>query len=102
MVRRQAVSRDISVADQALQGQEFVEDAIQWKVLEVEWSGKDRRAVVWYYDVVMAAQQGITEESMEAASVQKRNSIEPLERSTVAEIREWITDSRKRLIVTSV
>ncbi len=41
----------------------------------------------------MAAQQGITEESMLDASVVKRNRMVPLERSTVAEIREWIAQS---------
>ncbi len=79
----------------ALQGELFSEDGIQWKVLEVEWSGKDRTAVVWYYDVLKAAQQGVTEDSMVDASVVKRNSMEPLERSTVAEIREWIAQSRQ-------
>jgi hypothetical protein len=49
---------------------------------------------VRYYAVLIAAQQGITEESMVDAAGANSNIIEPLQRSTVAEIRALIAQSR--------
>ena len=41
------VDRTVSATDQALPGEEFQEDGIRWKVLELDWSRKDRTAIVW-------------------------------------------------------
>ncbi len=56
---RRKVDRTVGATDHALQVEEFREDGIRWKVLEVDWSGKDCTAVVWYYDVRLAAHQSI-------------------------------------------
>ena len=78
-----------------MEGVLFNEEGCDWKVLEVSWSGKDRKVIVWYFDVALAAEQNITEEHMRSASVTSRNSIDPLERSSVSEIRAWIMASKR-------
>ncbi len=51
-----------------MEGVLFNEEGCDWKVLEVSWSGKDRKVIVWYFDVALAAEQNITEEHMRSAS----------------------------------
>jgi len=78
-----------SHSDRAVEGAEFEEDGIDWKVLAVRWCGSTEAVVVWYYDVVLAAAGGIDEEEMIDA-IDKGDSFDCLEYSSVSEIKRWI------------
>ncbi len=97
-VRQRNVAVDpkiVAEADRAMEGVLLNDEACDWKVLEVSGSGKDRKVIVGYFDVALAAEQKITEEYMRSAPVTSRNSIDPLERSSVSEIRACIMASKR-------
>ena len=68
---------------------DFEEDIIDWRVLAVEWDGAAEEMVVWYYDVDMAADACYTEEDMHLARAEGLD-LEPLELSSVKEVKQWI------------
>ena len=76
-----------SHSDRAVEGAEFEEDGIDWKVLAVRWCELTEAVVVWYYDVVEAEAGGIDEE--------QGDSYDCLEYSSVSEIKRWIERSSK-------
>ena len=76
-------------AQRALEGEEFEEDGIDWKVLTVMWCAETEAIVVWYFDVVSAAEGELTESDMLEA-IESGSSYECLEYSSVSEIRRWI------------
>ena len=65
---------------------------MDWMVLTVEWSVTHNRVTVWYFDVDGAEAEGLTKETMHAARA-ANTDLDPLECSTVVEIRAWITSS---------
>ena len=65
-------SKSPSQSDRAVDGAEFEEDGIDWKVLTVRWCESTEAVVVWYYDVVEAEAGGIDEEQM-ADAIDKAN-----------------------------
>ena len=83
-----------SPSDRSVEGAEFEEDGIDWKVLTVRWCGSTESVVVWYYDVVEAAAGGIDEENMIDA-IDNGESHDCLEYSSVSEIKRWIECSGK-------
>ena len=83
-----------SPSERAVEGAEFEEDGIDWKVLTVRWCGSTEAVVVWYYDVVEAAAGGIDEEQMIDA-IDKGEFFDCLEYSSVSEIKRWIECSGK-------
>ena len=83
-----------SHSDRAVEGAEFEEDGIDWKVLAVRWCESTEAVVVWYYDVVEAEAGGIDEEQMNDA-IDKGDSYDCLEYSSVSEIKRWIECSSK-------
>jgi hypothetical protein len=78
-----------AAADRALEGEEFEEDGVDWRVLSVRWSSSTEEVVVWYYDVVEAEASGVSEEGMSEA-IESGESCDCLEYSSVKEIRRWI------------
>ena len=34
-----------------LVGKEFLDDGIQWKIVDVKWNGKYKQIMVYYYDI---------------------------------------------------
>ena len=56
--------RGPNTKEQALEGEEFEEDGIDWKVLHSEWSEEYECIVVFYYDVDMALAENLTEEEL--------------------------------------
>lgn len=81
--------RDPSASERALEGEEFEEDGIDWKVLSVRWCDEQEGVVVWYYDMEEANSSDVSEEEMSAA-IEEGKSIDCLEYSSVREIRDWI------------
>ena len=81
-------------SERAVEGAEFEEDGIDWKVLAVRWCGSTESVVVWYYDVIEASAGGIDEEQM-ADAIDKGESYDFLEYSSVSEIKRWIGCSGK-------
>ncbi len=69
-----------------MEGVVFTEEGCDWK---------DRKVIVWYFDVALAADENISEDHIHSAYVTSRNSIDPLERSSVAEIRAYIMASKR-------
>ena len=67
-MRRGRSTKELSARDDeiALDGEEFEEDGVQWKVLAVDGSDDDASMVVWYYDVQGA---NLSEEEMEKMRV---------------------------------
>jgi hypothetical protein len=93
--------QDVPAQDQALSGEVFTEDRVEWKVLSPMWSELEKQVVVWYYDIKGAAVGGVGEEEMRAHAAATSCGVSspgpcppPLERSTVMEIREWILASQ--------
>jgi hypothetical protein len=81
----------------SMEGQEFEEDSVLWKVIDVKYCKKSKVLVVWYYDVQKAREQGITEEVMiEARNAKPVVFCEPLEHSSVEEVRSWIAEDVER------
>lgn len=78
-----------SIADRALEGAEFEEDGVEWKVLTVRWCSSAQVVVVWYYDVVEAEAGAVSEDQMTEA-IDNGESYDCLEYSSVNEIRRWV------------
>lgn len=78
-----------SVADRSLEGTEFEEDGVEWKVLTVRWCSSAQVVVVWYYDVVEAEAGAVSEDQMTEA-IDNGESYDCLEYSSVREIRSWV------------
>ena len=81
-------------ADRALEGVEFKEAGVEWKVLSVRWSAGVESIVVWYYNVTVAT-AGEIEESKMLESIDN-DSVDPyecLEFSSVQEIKNWVSES---------
>jgi len=87
-------ARAPSAAETALEGEEFEEDGINWKVLSVRWSEIVSEVVVYYYDILEAEEGEVSEEDMLEA-VSGGCSLDCLEYSTVREIRAWIGGKAK-------
>ena len=90
--RTALADRAVRAVDLALIGATFEEDGVDWMVLSVEWSVTHNRVMVWYFDVDGAEAEGLTKETMHAARA-ANTDLDPLECSTVVEIRAWITSS---------
>jgi hypothetical protein len=88
---RRKAPRAPSAAQQKLFGVEFGEDGVSWKVLHVEWSTQLGEMVVWYYDVEMAADAGLTDDDLDELR-KGGEAIGPPELSSVSEVRDWIRD----------
>ena len=87
-------AKNPTLSERAVEGAEFEEDGIEWKVLAVRWCGSTESVVVWYYDVIEASAGGIDEEQM-ADAIDKGESYDFLEYSSVSEIKRWIGCSGK-------
>ena len=74
---------------QALVGEAFEEEAIEWMVLDVVWSQEDEEVVVHYYDIVDAANEDLTEDALREA-LEENEYYDCMERSTVREIKQWM------------
>jgi hypothetical protein len=83
------VAKTPSVSDRALEGTEFEEDGVDWKVLTVRWCHSAQVVVVWYYDVVEAEAGEVSEDQMTEA-IDNGESYDCLEYSSVKEIRSWV------------
>jgi len=81
--------RDPTPAQAALEGEEFEEDGIDWKVLAVVWDADAEEVVVWYYDVDMAEEGQFSEVDLDLARTEGLD-LAPLECSSVTEVRAWI------------
>ena len=85
--------REPTPAQAALEGEEFEEGSIDWKVLAVVWDADAEEVVVWYYDVVMAEEGEFSEDDMDLARTEGLD-LAPLECSSVAEVKKWIGAAR--------
>ena len=74
--------------EQALDGEEFEEEGVDWKVLHSEWSEEYEQIVVFYYDVDMAQAEGLTEEQLG-----EDLGHDCVEYSKVSEVAGWIKAS---------
>lgn len=85
-------AESISEEDEALIGSEFEDDRIDWKVVKVAYSVKEKEVMAWYYDVAEAARLDLSEVEIESALDEDpyTESLGPVERSRVAEIRDWL------------
>ena len=91
--KRPRKARRVTSAEKSLVSLSFEEDAVKWKVINVAWSAEDEAVVVWYYDVLDAERQDLTEEEMlEALNLEVPEYYDCVERSSVAEIRKWIKE----------
>ena len=63
-------------------------------MLSVVWSADQNQVMVWYYDVQAANVEGLTKEQMEAVCAESQD-LDPLECSTIAEVRSWIALSSR-------
>ena len=88
-VPKSKAAKTPSVADRALEGVEFEEDGVEWKVLTVRWCSSAQVVVVWYYDVVEAVADAVSEDQMTEA-IDNGESYDCLEYSSVKEIRSWV------------
>ena len=86
-------AREPTPAQAALEGQEFEEDGVDWKVLAVVWDATAEEVVVWYYDVGMAAEGDLTEDDLDLARTEGFD-LGPLECSSVKEVKFWINAAR--------
>ena len=86
-------AREPTPAQAALEGQEFEEDGVDWKVLAVVWDATAEEVVVWYYDVGMAAEGELTEDDLDLARTEGFD-LGPLECSSVKEVKFWINAAR--------
>jgi len=82
-------ARTPSGADRALEGVEFDEDGVEWKVLTVRWCSSAESVVVYYYDVLEAESGGVSEDQMRDA-IDTGDSYDCLEHSSVKEIKKWV------------
>jgi len=78
-------ARGPNAKEQALDGEEFEEEGVDWKVLHSEWNEDYERIVVFYYDVDMAVAEGLTEEKLS-----EDLGHDCVEYSTVGEVAGWI------------
>ena len=81
-------AREATPAQAALEGQEFEEDGVDWKVLAVVWDATAEEVVVWYYDVGMAAEGDLDLARTEGFDLGS------LECSSVREVKSWISAAR--------
>lgn len=89
--------RAVTAAHVAMQGVEFEEDDVLWKVIDVRYDKEFKTMVVWYYDVELADELDLDEEKMiESRNSNNSASCEPLQRSSVEEVNAWIAASSTR------
>ena len=88
-VPKSKAAKTPSVADRALEGVGFEEDGVEWKMLTVRWCSSAQVVVVWYYDVVEAVADAVSEDQMTEA-IDNGESYDCLEYSSVKEIRSWV------------
>lgn len=62
-----AASSACNYSRRALEGKEFTEDRIDWKVSTVHWCDEQEVVVVWYYDVAEAESREVSEEDRTTA-----------------------------------
>jgi hypothetical protein len=87
----------ISASHMALEGTEFEEEGIMWKIIDVRYSKKIKTMVVWYCDMELAALQEVTmEEMIDKRNEDKWGDCEPLECSSVEEVNAWIAASSEQ------
>jgi hypothetical protein len=89
--RARRASRAVTHNHIAMEGRTFIDEDVEWKVIDVRYSKAQKVMVVWYYDIEMAHEQGISEDDM--ITLRNDNSwkdCEPLECSSVDEVNTWI------------
>ena len=57
-------ARAPSASERALEGEEFEEDGVEWKVLTVCWCADSGAVVVWYFGILKAEKGAISEKDM--------------------------------------
>ena len=82
--------RTPSASERALEGVEFEEDGVEWKVLTVRWCADSGALVVWYFDILEAEKYEISEKDMLDA-IENGTAYDCLEFSSVCEIKRWVT-----------
>ena len=82
--------RTPSASERALEGVEFEEDGVEWKVLTVSWCADSGALVVWYFDILEAEKYEISEKDMLDA-IENDTAFDCLEFSSVCEIKRWVT-----------
>ena len=63
---------------------------MEWKVLTVCWSAYSGALVVWYFDILEAEEDEISEEDMVNA-IESGATFNCLEFSGVREIKQWVS-----------
>jgi hypothetical protein len=75
-------------AETEMAGCEFEDEAIEWVVLKVEWDNTVDDMAVYYYDKTAVQASGIDVNELDDDS-------DEVERSSVAEVRKWIANTRQ-------
>ena len=78
--------RDETEDERALIGRGFVDEGVDWRVLEVGWDQAAKTIVVWYYDVEMCG-------DMSEEELKEDLDHDAVEHSSVSEVTEWIAAS---------
>jgi hypothetical protein len=72
----------------AVEGREFEDEGVRWRVLNVAWSGENQEMVVFYYDI-----DGVSEEELkeiEDTDDFALSELDAVEVSTLKEVLKWI------------
>ena len=79
-----------SASERALEGEEYEEDGVEWKVLTVRWCADSGALVVWYFDNLEAEKGEISKEgkvgAIESCAVFDRFGI-----SRVRKTKQWVS-----------
>lgn len=94
LARQHRMRREVLPEHVAIQGVQFVESNIDWKVLEVKYDKEYKQLVVWYYDVKIASDQGLSEADYLEA-IRTGVECEGLVLSSLQEVVEWIEASQE-------
>ena len=79
-----------SASKRALEGEEFEEDGVEWKVLTVCWCADSGAVVVWYFGILKAEKGAISEEEMSDA-IESGAAFDCLKCSSVRVIKLWVS-----------
>ena len=63
---------------------------MEWKLLTVRWCADSGALVVWYFDILEAEKDEISEEDM-ADAIESGAAFDCLEVSSAREIKQWVS-----------
>ena len=90
-------AREPTAAELSMEGEEFEEDSILWKIMEVKWDEENMTMVVLYYDVQAVEDHGLNECDLDEDTeegIQHREQY--VEWSTLREVKGWLKTSQNR------